>query len=117
MKRDFSAPHPQARDGSVLIVVLWASIGLVSIALLFGHSMVMNYRGADNDLAGRQADLAIEGAIRYVESLFVEAETPGAFPDVSIYEGEAMAVGEATFWLLGRPDDAGSGTTREFARG
>ena len=115
MKRDFSASHPQARDGSVLIVVLWASIGLVSIALLFGHSMVMNYRGADNDLAGRQADLAIEGAIRYVESLFVEAETPGAFPDVSSYEGEAMTVGEATFWLLGRPDDAGSGTTREFA--
>lgn len=115
MKRDFSAPHPRTRDGSVLIVVLWASIGLVSIALLFGHSMVMNYRGADNDLAGRQADLAIEGAIRYAESLFVEAETPGAFPDVSSYEGEAMTVGEATFWLLGRPDDAGSGTTREFA--
>ena len=50
--------------GSVLIVVLWASVGLVSIALLFGHSMVMTYRGADNDFAGRQADQAIEGGIR-----------------------------------------------------
>ncbi len=108
-------PHLKARRGSVLIVVLWASVGLVSIALLFGHSMVMTYRGADNDLAGRQADQAIEGAIRYAKSLFVDAETPGAFPDVSIYEGEALTVGEATFWLLGRPEDPGSSNTREFA--
>ena len=57
--------------GSVLFVVLWASVGLVSIALLFGHAMLMTYRGADNDLAGRQADQAIEGAVRYAESLFV----------------------------------------------
>ena len=115
MTRALPSSHRHARRGSVLIVVLWASIGLVSIALLFGHSMVMTYRGADNDLAGRQADQAIEGAIRYVESLFVAADTPGEFPDVSIYEGEAMPVGEATFWLLGRPDDPGNGTTREFA--
>ena len=102
------------RCGSVLIVVLWASIGLVSIALLFGHSMAMNYRGSDNDLAGRQADQAIEGAIHYAESLLVSEDVPGTFPDPASYEAEAMLVGEATFWFLGRPDVPGNGTTREF---
>lgn len=103
-----------ARHGSVLIVVLWASIGLVSIALLFGHSMALNYRGSDNDLAGRQADQAIEGAIHYAESLLVNQDVPGTFPDPTAYVAEALLVGEASFWLLGRPDVAGSGTTREF---
>jgi type II secretory pathway component PulK len=108
MKR--APSHP----GSVLIVVLWASIGLVSIALLFGHSMMMAYRGADNDVAGRQADQAIEGGIRYAESLFVDSETPGEFPDVTSYEAEALPVGEATFWLLGRNPDDTYGTVREY---
>jgi type II secretory pathway component PulK len=103
-----------AQRGSVLIVVLWASIGLVSIALVFGHSMAMNYRGSDNDLAGRQADAAIEGAIRYVEALLKNSETPGLFPDPTSYESEAMTVGEATFWLLGRPDDPENSTLRTF---
>ena len=31
-----------ARRASVLIVVLWASLGLVSVALLFGHSMALH---------------------------------------------------------------------------
>jgi DNA uptake protein ComE-like DNA-binding protein len=101
-------------QGSVLIVVLWASLGLVSVALLFGHSMLMTYRGVDNDLAGHQAEQAIEGAARYVESLLANATTPGLLPDRTTYECEEMPVGEATFWLLGRPADAGNGTTREF---
>ena len=103
------------RRGSVLIVVLWASVALVSIALLFGHSMLMAYRGTDNDLAGRQADAAIEGGIRYVETLLMNTETPGMLPDITTYAAEAMPVGEATFWILGRPEGTGNGTTREFA--
>ena len=100
--------------GSVLIVVLWASVGLVSIALLFGHAMLMTYRGADNDLAGRQADQAIEGAVRYAESLFVNPTTPGVLPEVSSYQGEAVAVGEATFWIFGTPADSSAGTQGEY---
>jgi type II secretory pathway component PulK len=114
MKRASLNLHAEKRRGSVLIVVLWASIGLVSIALLFGHSMAMNYRGADNDLAGRQADAAIEGAIRYVETVLQNTDTPGLFPDPTTYDAEAMPVGEATFWLLGRPDDPNDTTTRTF---
>jgi type II secretory pathway component PulK len=93
------------KQGSVLIVVLWASIGLVGITLLFGHSMVMSYRGADNDAAGRQADAAIEGAARYVETMLADNETPGTFLDSTTYVSEDVPVGDASFWLLGRPDD------------
>ncbi len=102
------------RRGSVLIVTLWASLGLVSVALLFGHSMLMTYRGADNDLAARQAEQAIEGAVRYVQMLSVNAETTGLFPEIETYIGEALPVGEATVWFLGRPADAADGTSREF---
>jgi DNA uptake protein ComE-like DNA-binding protein len=98
----------------VLIVVLWASLGLVSVALLFGHSMLMAYRGSDNDLAGRQAEQAIEGAARYAESLLTNATTPGALPDELDYENEAVPVGEATFWFLGRSLDTTDSNTRFF---
>jgi DNA uptake protein ComE-like DNA-binding protein len=103
------------RDGgSVLIVVLWASFGLVSIALLFGHSMLMSYRGADNDLAGRQAELAIDGAARYAATLLMESSTPGLLPDQLLYTSETVRVGEATFWFLGRAADSTTGTVRDF---
>src|SRR5689334_8152807 len=101
MMRLFSHRSSAQRRGSVLIVTLWASMGLVAVALLFGHSMLMTYRGADNDLAGRQADQAIEGAIRYAETLFVSPDTPGEFPDLTSYSAEAMPIGEATAWFLG----------------
>ena len=101
--------------GSVLIVVLWACLGLVAVALTFGHSMLMTYRGTDNDFAGRQADQAVEGAARYAETLLADATTPGLFPELTSYEREAVPVGEATFWFLGRPEQTGSGTTREYA--
>ncbi len=105
---------PRSNRGSVLILVLWASVGLVSMALLFGHAMLMTYRGADNDLAGRQAEQAIEGAVRYAESLFVNPTVPGVLPEVSSYEGEAVAVGEATFWFFGTPADTTAGTQGEY---
>ena len=104
----------QDRRGSVLIVVLWASFGLVAVALLFGHSMLMSYRGADNDLAGRQAEQAIEGAARYAAALLNDEDTPGLLPDPLAYTSEDMPVGEATFWFLGRPADDADGTVREY---
>jgi type II secretory pathway component PulK len=110
MKR---APSFRPR-GSVLVVVLWASVGLVSIALLFGHSMLMTYRGADNDLAGRQADMAIDGAVRYARSLVFDPDTRGTFPDPKAYEAEALTVGEATLWLLGRANDDANISTQTY---
>jgi type II secretory pathway component PulK len=103
-----------SNHGSVLIVTMCVSLGLVSVTLLFGHSMLMTYRGTDNDLAGRQAGQAIEGAARYAESLLTSSTSPGAFPDLTSYVGETVPVGEATFWFLGRPLDTATGDTREY---
>jgi hypothetical protein len=98
----------------VLIVVLWASLGLVSLTLLFGHSMLMNYRGTDNELAGRQAEHAIEGAARYATYLMGQVEQPGKFPDVTLYHSIAVPVHEAQFWFLGRSVGVEDGKVREF---
>lgn len=116
MKRDFESRLPKhwTVGGSVLIVVLWVCLSLVSVTLLFGHSMLMAYRGSDNDLSGRQADQAIEGAARYAGVLLLNAETPGKMPLRTAYESEAVPIGEATVWFLGRTPEAKAGTTREF---
>jgi DNA uptake protein ComE-like DNA-binding protein len=102
-------------DASVLIVVLWATVGLASVALLFGQSMMMTYRSSDNDVAGRQADQAIEGAVRYARMLLVNADSAGLLPDYTTYVAEAVPVGEATYWMLGRPITVSDGTVREYA--
>lgn len=97
-------PHPvHRRSGSVFIVVLIVCLGLVGMILLFGESMLMAYRGADNDLAGQQADQAIEGAARYAEYLLTKVTRPGAMPDPATFQADALSVGDATFWFIGTP--------------
>lgn len=103
-----------SRRGAVLIVVLWACLGLVSMALLFGHAMLMNYRGADDDIAGRQAEQAIEGAARYTLTLLANADNKGHLPETDTYECEAVPVGEAAFWMLGRPTADEASLAQEY---
>ena len=55
-------------SASVLIIVLWICIGLVSIALYFADSMNYELQAADNRVSGLSAEQAIEGAARYVGS-------------------------------------------------
>ncbi len=118
--------HRNASGGYVLIVVLIVCLGLVSLTLLFGHSMMMTYRGSETDLAGRQADRAIEGAVQYVSYLMSNIITSGSsgcfhcvrhdclnpsgylLPDPTTYQSEAVPVGDATFWFIGDPLQSGS---------
>jgi type II secretory pathway component PulK len=93
------------RSASVLIIVLWVTFGLVSIALYFAHSMVLELRATDNRVADTEADQAIEGAARYVTYLLSNLEEPGFMPELQTYEREAIPVGDATFWLIGRADE------------
>ena len=95
--------RPRAARGSVLIVVLVVCLGLVSLVLVFNHAMLMAYRGEDNAVAGRQAELAIEGAARYALALMSNVGNPGDFPDPTTYQSEAVPVGEARFWFIGQP--------------
>jgi DNA uptake protein ComE-like DNA-binding protein len=90
--------------GSVLIIVLWIAFGLVSIALYFGHSMVLAYRAADQYQAGVEADLAMEGAARYVGYILTNAATIGQMPETNAYLSAGVPIGNSTFWLIGRGD-------------
>jgi type II secretory pathway component PulK len=90
--------------GSVLIIVLWIAFGLVSIALYFGNSMVFAYRAADQYQAGVEADLAMEGAARYVGYILTNAASIGQMPETNAYLSAGVPIGNATFWLIGRGD-------------
>ena len=92
-------------SASVLIIVLWVAVGLLAVTLTFGRSMMMSYRSVDNGLAGTEADQAIEGALRYIETVLSNTATPGEVPDIASYESEDVPVGEARFWIIGRSAD------------
>jgi type II secretory pathway component PulK len=88
--------------GSVLIIVLWVAFGLVTLTLYFANSMSFELRAADNRAAAIEAEQAIAGAARYVSNLLATAQEPGNLPDPVTYRNEAVPIGEATFWLIGR---------------
>ena len=92
-------------QGSVLVIVLWIALGLVSITLYFASSMSLELRAADNRVAGLSADQAIEGGIRYVQYVLSALATNGNVPDVTGYESEAVPIGDSHIWLIGRAGD------------
>jgi type II secretory pathway component PulK len=99
----------------VLIIVMWIAFGVVALALYFGHTMEMNIRMADNDLAGMQATQAIEAGAVYASNVLANvlglnttgggllANTqPFMLPQTNYYQTAAVRVGEARFWFIGR---------------
>src|SRR5258706_14042358 len=98
------AAHPVHRKGSVLIIVLWIALGLVALALYFAQSMNLELRASDNRVSAQAADQAIEGAVRYVNSLLstqISYGSNGTVPDMNSYVREARPVGAAHFWFIG----------------
>lgn len=112
--------YPKTRNGercenaSVLVIVLWICIGLVSIALYFSNSMTFELRAADNRVNGTAADQAIEGAARYVGYALENYATNGAVPDNTQFKCEAVSIGDAKFWLIGRNPDPDNTTEPYF---
>ena len=88
--------------GTVLIIVLWIAFGLVTISLYFGHSMLFEFRAADNNAAAVEADQAIEGAVRYASYVLTNSQLMGQMPETNSYHPAAVPVGEANFWFIGR---------------
>jgi len=93
-------------SGSVLIIVIWVAFGLVALTLYFAQSMSFELRSSDNRVAAVEAEQAIEGAARYVSNILAktisERQLPGTMPDPLAYRSEAVPVGDARFWLIGR---------------
>jgi type II secretory pathway component PulK len=105
------APAERRERASVLIIVLWVSIGLVSIALYFANSMTYELRASDNRVSGLDADQAIEGAARYVGLVLSLYATNGAVPTRTEFACAGVPVGDSRFWLIGRDPSASlSGT-------
>jgi type II secretory pathway component PulK len=107
----FHASCPSER-ASTFIIVLWIAFGLVSLALYFGHAMQYELRASDNRVSGQAAEQAIEGAVRYINNLLAYQSaygSNGVMPDVSTYVSEAVPVGDAHFWLIGRDTNILSG--------
>ena len=104
------------RAGSVLVITLWVTLGLVSLALYFGQSNSLELRAAEQRVAAIEADHAIDGATRYAIYALSQAETAGVLPDPITYSREAVPVGASTFWFLGRDPQAtaNSTTTRPY---
>ena len=94
-----------ARRGSVLVIVLWIAFGLVSLALYFSNSMNFELRASDNRVCAMAADQAIDGAVRYLKYLLVQQVANGSNGVLPVLDSslcQAVPVGEAHYWLIGR---------------
>ncbi|HUC86486.1 MAG TPA: hypothetical protein VL970_14925 [Candidatus Acidoferrales bacterium] len=100
--------------GSVLVIVLWIAIGLVSIALYFANSMNFELKASDNRVNGLAADQAIEGAARYVAMVLQNFATNGAMPSSSQFKCADVPIGDAHFWIIGRDLGADNPTDPTF---
>jgi type II secretory pathway component PulK len=102
-------------NGSTLVIVLWVSFGLVSLALYFGHANSVELRAADQRASGIQAAQAISGAARYAAHVLTNLDTPGVISDLAVsptylYRSEAVLIGDSRFWFIGRdPNRISSG--------
>jgi type II secretory pathway component PulK len=92
----------RSEQGSLLIIVLWIAFGLVALTLYFAHSMSLELRASDNRIAAIEANQAIDGATRYISNILATVAYPGQMPDPSLFPCEAVPVGDAKFWLIGR---------------
>ena len=90
--------------GSILIIVLWVAFGLIALTLYFANSMSFELRASDNRASSIEADEAIAGAARYVSNVLATVKEPATLPDINNYRSEAVPVGDATFWIIGRSD-------------
>src|SRR5829696_1519324 len=104
MKLRVVAGQTRVQRGSVLIIVLWVAFGLVALALYFANSMSLEMRAADNRAAALAAEQAIAGVTRYLTNVLGRLTEPGLIPQLTSYRTEAVPVGDATFWLIGRND-------------
>lgn len=100
------APPPHVgsygESGSLLIIVLWITFGLVAMTVYFAHSMNQELHASDNRVAAIEANQAIDGAARYLSNVLATVAYPGEMPAPVDFACEAVPVGEAKFWLIGR---------------
>jgi DNA uptake protein ComE-like DNA-binding protein len=91
--------------GSVLIIVMWICLGLVALTLYFANSMSSELRAGDNRVSEIAARQALAGGVRYANAVLTQYAAGGVVPDIDDYHVEAVPVGDASFWFIGRNHD------------
>ncbi len=89
-------------SGSLLIIVLWIAFGLVAVTLYFAHAMNQELRASDNRTAAIESNQAIDGAARYMSNILGTVAYPGEMIAPSEFACDAVPLGDAKFWLIGR---------------
>ena len=112
-------PHPLRADprrrqrGSVLIIVLWICLGLVTLILYFANSIDSELQAAANRVGEIEARQAVAAGTRYAAYILNNYAIDGVVPDNGIapdptsdYYSEALQVGDESgdpqFWFIGR---------------
>ena len=104
----------RAERASVLIIVLWVAIGLISITLYFANSMTLELRASDNRTSGLAAEQAIEGTARYVSWALYNYSTNGTWPTNADFICNDIPIGDAKAWIIGRSRTATATTGPAF---
>ncbi|MCP4454421.1 MAG: general secretion pathway protein GspK [Planctomycetes bacterium] len=89
--------------GSILIITIWVTIVLASLALIFARTQRVTAYYSANTLAQLQASMILDGAVQYVEATVVNAEGMEDLEDELLFE--AMEVEDAGyFWVIRPPE-------------
>ena len=108
MKMKSCIKNQKEQKGIILIIVLWIVFVLVSMAVAFSNSMLLEYKAADNSLANLEAIQTVESAAKYIKFILSNLEEKGEIPDTELYLAEDVEVSNGTFWLIGRDNDSDS---------
>ncbi len=103
-----------AQRGSVLIIVIWVCLGLVSLTYYFANSMSTELRASDNRAAEVTARQAAAGGARYAAYLLSQYGTGGTVPRYEDYRAEELPIGDGYVWFLGRDPDQPSSNEPVF---
>jgi len=86
-----------------LIITIWVTIVLASLALIFARTQRVTAYYAANTLAQLQASMILDGGVQYVEASVVNAESLEDLEDELLFE--AMEVEDAGyFWVIRPPE-------------
>jgi DNA uptake protein ComE-like DNA-binding protein len=77
----------------------------VALAVYYADQMSTELRAADNRAAEISAREAVAGGTRYAAYVLSQFAKSGAVPYREDYKSEALPIGDATMWFIGRDND------------
>jgi DNA uptake protein ComE-like DNA-binding protein len=116
----------KASRGSVLIIVLWICLGLVTLTLYFARSVDSELEAAANRVGNIEARQAVAGGTRYAAYVLNNYAINGVIPNSGVppdptqdYYSQALRVGDSAgdpqFWFIGRDPNNPPGTEPVFS--